>query len=60
MRRAACVALFAIAAGLVLAGLVTGREVAIVVLLALLWYPIDRLILAAMPDLRPRRHQDTP
>ena len=65
MRRGVCAVLFyaalvAVAAGVVLAGLATWQAVAIVVLIALLRYAIDRLILAAMPDLRPRRDQDIP
>jgi len=50
----------AIAAFAVPAGLVTWREAAIVVPIAPVWYPTDRMILVAMPGLHQRRDQDTP
>ncbi|GGJ36299.1 hypothetical protein [Neoroseomonas lacus] len=62
MRRSVCfyVAMPAIAAFAVLAGLMTWREVAIFVLIAPVWYPSDRKILVAIPGLHQRRDQDTP
>lgn len=65
MCRSVCADLFyvavpAIAAFAVPAGLVTWWEVAIFVLIAPVWYPTDRMILVAMPGLHQRRDQDTP
>ena len=55
---AACGFVGVAAAAMVLFGQITSGAVILGALDTLLWYPIDRVILAAIPDSRQRTDQD--